>query len=202
MNRPLILASTSRYRRELLGMLRVPFTCVDSEFDERAHDHRFQDLGPIDFAILMAVGKASATREKVSWGSVILAADQVVSMPLSEGGYHQFHKPGTPENAVRDLILLSGKEFTSTTAICIIDTNSGHRITDWTQDRVTMRKFSLEEAEAYVRECAPLDCAGSYRISDGLSLFADIRTHDWYGLQGMPMLRILEMLRSMGVLPE
>lgn len=186
-------------------MLRVPFICLPSGFDERAHDHRFQDLGPKTFAILMAAGKAREVRERASEypeGSVILAADQVVSLCLPDGSHHQFHKPGSPENAIRDLMLLSGKTFTSTTAICAIATDTGRLVVDWTQDRLTMRSFNQGEAEDYVQKCAPLDCAGSYRISDGLSLFSRIQTQDWYGIQGMPMLRVMEILRSMGVLPE
>lgn len=201
----LVLASTSRYRKEILGMLRVPFICVPSDFDERAYDHRFQDLGPIDFALLMAAGKATNVREKVTAypsGSVILAADQVVSLAFPDGSHHQFHKPGNPENAVRDLMLLSGKTFTSTTGICAIEADTGRRVVDWTQDRLTMRSFSQSEAEDYVQKCAPLDCAGSYRISDGLALFSRIQTQDWHSIQGMPMLRIMEILRGLGVLPE
>ena len=192
MTRPLLLASTSRYRRELLQRLDVPFEVAAPDFDESALEHRFEDLDDESFALLLAEGKARAAARSHPEHR-ILAADQVLSTidPRS-----LLHKPGTKDRAVEQLMALRGRTHRLVTGVVLHDPPDR-----WAREvdvhRITMRAYDRSEAAAYVDKFAPLDCVGSYRVEDaGIRLFERVEGADPTGIIGLPLLAVCRLLRS------
>ncbi|HEY0137683.1 MAG TPA: Maf family protein [Nannocystis sp.] len=197
MSRPLVLASTSPYRRKLLEQLDIEFGTCASEFDERAEDARLAELGIEGFALHLARGKAQSVRSRRpdSW---ILGADQIAVLPPDE----LMHKPGTPERAVEQLMRMSGHVLELVTGVVLLDAVTGatHEAVD--RQRLTLRAFTRAEAESYVERHRPLDCAGSFRIEDaGITLFERIDSGDFTGIIGLPLLAVCRLLRGVGLLP-
>lgn len=222
----LVLASTSRYRRALIERLGVPFTAMAPEFDERAHDDAFERLGPHAFALHLARGKAASVARALATaagtsagasatplhgagvrpgsdgGHWILAADQLALLPTDAGAPARLlHKPVTPVAAVDQLMTLAGREHRLVTAIVLRDeVGTEHHGVD--EVVLHMRAFGRAEAQAYVQACAPLDCAGSYRVEDrGITLFRAIDGADPTSIMGLPLLLTARLLRGAGLLP-
>lgn len=190
---PLILASTSRYRAELLSRLEVPFEQAAPTFDERTLDHELPRLGVRKFAVRLAEMKARslATAHPGRW---ILAADQLAV--VSEDPPEVLHKPGTPARAVETLMRLRGRTHQLVTGVILLRAGDDHYLEELDVHRLTMRDFSEQEARAYVASHAPVDCAGSYRIEDaGIKLFASIEGQDFTGIIGLPLLATARLLR-------
>jgi len=195
----LILASTSRYRQALLTRVGIPFTVMGSDYDERMHDRLFEE-SPSDCATQIAQGKAFTVLDKVDLQDWVLAADQIVWRQDKEKGRIQFHKPGTEEAAIEQLMQWSGHEIFSTTGIMLVRRGDTY-FRRATTERMSARAFKQEEAQAYVEKYKPLDCAGSFRMEDaGITLFDEIRG-DWTGCQGFPLLTVTRLLRLAGLLP-
>lgn len=191
----LVLASTSRYRAELLRRLERPFSQAAPEFDERAHDALFGTIPHGEFALRLARGKAeSLLRDHPS--VLILAADQIGVLEL-DGGALQLHKPGTEEAAVEQLMRLSGRTHELVTGVVLLDARTGWSRAHVDRHRLTMRSFESDEAGRYVESHRPLDCAGGYRIEDaGIGLFERIEGEDHTGIVGLPLMAVARMLRE------
>ncbi len=197
MTRPLVLASTSRYRHKLLAQLDLPFTPAAPEFDERSQDHRFAELGLDGYALHLARGKAESLRaaHPDAW---ILAADQIAALSPDE----LLHKPGTPERAVEQLMRASGRTMHLVTGVVLLDAVTGAHQGALDRQALGLRSFGRAEAEAYVERHRPLDCAGSFRIEDaGITLFDRIEGADFTGIIGLPLLAVCRLLRAAGLLP-
>lgn len=195
----LVLASGSRWRSELLARLELPFACERPEFDERAHDHRFAELGARGLALLLARGKAEAVA-KTRPGDWILAADQIATLDEGDGPV-LLHKPGTEERAVAQLMRLRGRTHTLSTAVTLVGPEgSGFEAHEFDEQHLTMREFDEAEARAYVERHRPVDSVGSYHIEDaGIRLFERI-DGDYTGIMGLPLLAVCRLLRRAGVL--
>ncbi|MFY0537980.1 Maf family protein [Nannocystis pusilla] len=194
--RNLVLASTSRYRRELLQRLDVPFFTAAPAYDERAEDALRRARRP-EFALRLALGKAESLRSANS-DAWILGADQVAVGP----GPELLHKPGTEDQAIAQLMRLSGATFQLVTGVVLLDAASGASDTAVDVQTLTMRAYGEDEAAAYVRRYQPLDCAGSFRIEDaGIKLFARIDSGDFTGIIGLPLIAVARLLRTAGLLP-
>jgi len=197
--RPLVLASTSRYRAALLARLGVPFEQVASHVDERAHDGRWDSDGPVEYALGLARAKARAVAERRgdAW---VLGADQVGVLE-DRGRAVRLDQPRTPERNVEQLMALSGRTHELVSGIVLLHAASGAEEAHVDRHRLTMRSFTRTEAEAYVARCAPLDCAGGYRIEDaGIALFERIAGDDPTGIEGLPLMAVSRMLRAVGYL--
>lgn len=187
-----MLASGSRSRAELLARLELPFSCERPEFDERAHDHRFAELGPHDFALLLARGKARAVAERRP-GDWILAADQLAVLDEPDGP-SLLHKPGTEARAVAQLMRLRGRSHRLINAIVLV--GPGFEAHELDEARLTMREFDEAEARAYVERHRPIDSVGAYHIEDvGIRLFERIEG-DYTGIIGLPLLAVCRLLRA------
>ncbi|MCA9682484.1 MAG: Maf family protein, partial [Myxococcales bacterium] len=116
---PLVLASTSRWRAELLARLELPFETRAPDYDERLHDHRFAALGPHDFALHLARGKAESLVSAYPAGAWILAADQIAVIGSDEAP-ELLHKPGSEANAVAQLLRLRGRSHRLITAVVLL----------------------------------------------------------------------------------
>ncbi|PRQ06134.1 Maf family protein [Enhygromyxa salina] len=192
----LVLASTSRWRAELLARLELPFTSAAPRFDERSEDHRFAELGPRAFALHLARGKAqSLAADSNAW---ILAADQLAVLDEPDGPT-LLHKPGTAERAIEQLMRLRGRTHQLITAVVLTRGATEHHEIDAQQ--LTMRSFSLAEATAYVTKHQPLGSVGAYHIEDaGIRLFERIEG-DYTGIIGLPLLAVCRLLRAARLLP-
>jgi septum formation protein len=192
--RSLVLASTSRYRRELLSRLRIPFECDRPEVDESP----LPDEPPAQTARRLAEAKARAVAGR--WpGALIIGSDQVASL-----GGERLDKPGTHENAVRQLGLASGGTASFDTAVALLDTRTGAADVRCVPCRVTFRKLSPALIEAYLRAEEPYDCAGSAKSEGlGIALIERMETSDPTSLVGLPLIELCAMLEAAGepVLP-
>lgn len=187
---PLILASTSPYRRVLLERLGVPFSVRAPSCDEDA----FKDgrLAPKELAERLALEKARSVALSEPEGHVI-GSDQVVDLEGEILG-----KPGSVHAAERQLARLSGKEHRLITAVAVVGPDGDvARHTDVT--RLRMRSLSEQEIARYVAHDRPLDCAGSYKIEClGIALFEHIACADYSAISGLPLLALAELLRRRG----
>jgi septum formation protein len=188
---PLILASTSRFRRELLERLKVPFDAVAPGIDE---DHLPSEL-PQTRAVRLALAKARAIAVRRP-EAVVIGSDQVATCNGTV-----LDKPGTAEGCRRQLALQSGQvtAFYTAVAIVCIDRHYTEEFMDVTE--VQFRALDALEIERYVALDEPLQCAGSFRSESlGVALFEHLRSADPSGLVGLPLIRLARSLRTLGYL--
>ncbi len=188
---PLILASTSMYRRELMKRLRVAFECHAPHVAE----DRLPGEQPAALAVRLAALKAAAVAA-MHPSAVVIGADQVAANGTSILG-----KPGTVANAIRDLTAASGNVVNFYTAVTILRPD-GTRQDHLDLTRVQFRPLSATEIATYVQLDQPLDCAGSFRSEGlGVSLFERIDSHDPTALIGLPLIFVANALRISGLNP-
>ena len=188
--RRLVLASTSRYRKELLGRLGLRFEVASPAVEERP----FPKEAPADTALRLAVLKARSISGSFP-DALIIGSDQVAS---SEG--RVLRKPGDHANATRQLRALSGKAADFHTAVCVLDSKSGGLQSRVVACRVVFRSLDREQIESYLRREQPYDCAGSAKAEGlGIALIARIATDDPTSLIGLPLIALTEMLARAGL---
>jgi septum formation protein len=189
-SRPLILGSTSRYRKELLSRLGLPFEVAAPEVDETPQPNE----APKDLALRLALAKARAVACKYP-DAVVIGSDQVADLEGQALG-----KPGNHTNAVKQLQRMRGKTVIFQTALSVICVATGFEQTDLAAVRVTFRDLTDEETEAYLKAEEPYDCAGSAKSEGlGIALLATIENDDPTALVGLPLIRTCHMLRAAGV---
>jgi septum formation protein len=190
LQRALILGSTSRYRRELLQRLRVPFDVVSPDVDETPHPSE----APSDLAMRLALAKAKAVAA-LHPNAVVIGSDQVADLNGEPLG-----KPGTHERAVLQLQKMRGQTVVFQTAVSVVCQASGFEQTELAQIKVRFRELSDAEIEAYLRAEEPYDCAGSAKSEDlGIALLDAIDNDDPTALIGLPMIRTARLLRTAGI---
>jgi septum formation protein len=186
----LILASTSRYRQELLGRLRLPFEAVAPEVDETAQ----RGEAPAALAERLALAKARAVAARFP-GAVVLGSDQVAELDGEAIG-----KPGTHENAAEQLRRMSGREVVFQTAVAVVA--PGVAAIERAEVRVRFRTLSEAAIEAYLRADEPYDCAGSAKVESlGIALLEAVESDDPTALIGLPLIRTCALLRRAGLEP-
>ena len=185
----LILASTSKYRRELLMRLRLPFETVAPGVDEVAVKAAG---GPAREVVEeLARRKAEAVR-RLRPSDIVIGSDQAAVL---DG--EVLDKPGTEANALAQLRSLRGRRHQLITAVAVAHPGGIERFTDVTN--LTMRRLTDEEITRYVRAEMPLDCAGSYKIEGlGVTLFEQIETRDHTAIVGLPLAQLSDTLRDLG----
>ena len=188
--RPLILGSTSRYRRELLERLNIAFDVAAPEVDETPR------LGetPCALAQRLALAKARAVASGAPH-AVVIGADQVADLhglPLG--------KPGNHERAVAQLRQMRGQTVVFQTAVAVVCLQSGFEQQSLAAVSVKFRDLSDEEIENYLRAEQPYDCAGSAKSEGlGIALLDAIDSDDPTALIGLPLIRTCKMLQAAGV---
>jgi septum formation protein len=188
--RPLILGSTSRYRRELLERLRVPFTCVSPEVDETPRPGE----SPQDLACRLALAKAQAVAA-LHPHAVVIGSDQVADLHGQPLG-----KPGTHERAVAQLQAMRGQTVVFQTAVAVVCAHTGFAEVDLAQVRVQFRDLTGAQIEHYLRAETPYDCAGSAKSEGlGIALLARIDNDDPTALVGLPLIRTCSLLARAGL---
>jgi 7-methyl-GTP pyrophosphatase len=190
--RSLILASTSVYRRQLLGRLGIPFESASPQIDETA----LASESPRETALRLAKAKARGVLRAYP-DALIIGSDQVASC---EG--RRLDKPGTHANAVAQLTWLSGRSADFDTAVCLLDARADRAAAQVVACRVNFRPLSAARIESYLRREQPYDCAGSAKAEGlGIALIASIETEDPTSLIGLPLIALTGLLEDFGLSP-
>ncbi|HXV10985.1 MAG TPA: Maf family nucleotide pyrophosphatase [Burkholderiales bacterium] len=187
---PLVLASTSPYRRELLARLRVPFEIRAPGIDEVA----LPGEAPRDTAVRLSQWKAKAAAASCE-GALVIGSDQVAVLDGKAIG-----KPGSHEMAVLQLKTLRGRCVTFHTAVALLNTTNEAMQLAEVPTQVYFRNCSDDEIEHYLALERPYDCTGSARIEGlGVALVERIVSDDPSALIGLPLMQLVTMLRHEGV---
>ena len=188
----LVLASTSRYRRELLSRFGLPFEVAAPDVDETPL------LGetPSQTALRLAESKARAVAEQYP-DSLIIGSDQVLMLHSEQLG-----KPGNFANAFIQLKKMQGNAMVFHTALCLLNSRSGQVQLRDIPTTIHVRALSDAQIESYLNKEQPYDCAGSARAEGlGIALIARYDTSDPNALIGLPLIALTEMLANEGVDP-
>lgn len=186
----LVLASTSPYRRELLGRLKLSFETAAPETDESP----LPEEHPAATAERLSVAKARAVTAAYP-DALIIGSDQVAYQ-----GNTRYGKPGTRENAIIQLRSMSGKAVVFHTGLCLLNAATGRVHLRGIPTEVRFRELSDEEIHRYLDKEDALNCAGSARSEGlGISLLEYLRGDDPNALVGLPLIALCEMLRAEGV---
>lgn len=189
-NKPLILASSSIYRQQLLQRLRLPFTAVSPDIDEtpRPAEHA------ADTALRLAEQKARALAGRFP-DALIIGSDQVAIL-----NGEAISKPGNHANAVQQLTAASGRSVFFHTALCLLNSGNAEVQTKIASNEVKFRRLTAEQIERYLRAETPYDCAGSAKCEGlGIALIESIRGDDPNALIGLPLIELTSMLMRAGV---
>ena len=191
MNSPqIILASTSPFRRELLARLDIPFQVADPSTDETP----LTEESPEATSLRLSEAKARAVATNHP-NALIIGSDQVACL-----GKQIFGKPGTHENAVRQLQAMRGRTINFFTGLCLLDTRTGLAQVRGIPTRVTFRDLSDDEIENYLRKERPYNCAGSAKSEGlGIALIARMEGEDPNALIGLPLIALCDMLKNAGI---
>lgn len=189
-SRPLILGSTSSYRRELLQRLRIPFEVAAPDVDETAQPGE----RPPELARRLALAKARAVAQRHP-SALVIGSDQVADL-----GGEALGKPGTHERAVEQLRRMRGRTVIFQTAVAVVCVETGFEQLEMAPVRVRFRELGDAEIETYLRAETPYDCAGSAKSEGlGIALLESIESDDPTALVGLPLIRTTRMLRAAGL---
>jgi septum formation protein len=188
--RPLVLGSTSKYRRELLSRLGLPFEVASPDVDESPRAGE----APVALAQRLALAKAHAVARRHPQ-AVVIGSDQVADLDGEALG-----KPGGHDQAVVQLRRMSGRLVVFQTAVAVVCVDSGFEQADLAPVRVRFRNLTDSEIEHYLRVEQPYDCAGSAKSEGlGIALLDAIDNDDPTALVGLPLIRTCRMIRAAGV---
>lgn len=185
----LILGSSSRYRRELLERLRMPFEVAVPDIDETP----LPEESPDATALRLSQRKAEAIVARHP-GALVIGSDQVVTLDGQQIG-----KPGSHDKALAQLRLMRGRTVTFHSALCLLDGRTGQPQLADVQTRATFRDLTDAELEAYLHLEHPYDVAGSAKSEGlGIALLSRVESDDPTALIGLPLIALTTMLRSVG----
>jgi len=186
----LILASSSPYRQQLLEKLGLPFETVSPDIDESAQPGETPEALVARLAELKAKAAANGYPD-----ALIVGSDQVAVL-----GNNIIGKPGSHENAVRQLQAASGKKIIFYTGLCLLNSRTGKTQTEAIPYTVVFRRLSNQQIENYLRKERPYSCAGSFKSEGlGITLFKRFEGEDPNTLIGLPLIRLVSMLEREGV---
>lgn len=187
---PLVLASSSPYRRELLTRLHLPFTWSAPQIDETRHPNEDADT----LVRRLSLEKAQALLATHPQ-HLIIGSDQVAVL-----GTQILGKPHTLERACEQLMAASGNSVIFLTGLTLLNSATGQQQTDCVPFTVHFRTLSEAQIMRYLTTEQPLDCAGSFKAEGlGISLFRSTEGSDSNSLIGLPLIRLVDMLQASGV---
>ncbi len=186
----LILGSSSPFRAELLTKLGLPFTTASPDIDESPlHDEQAEHL-----VKRLSEQKARAIGQHYT-NSLIIGSDQAALLDRQILG-----KPGTHDNAVKQLMAASGKTVQFLTGLALFNSNNGKMHSLVESFEVSFKSLSLEQIEFYLQQEQPYQCAGSFKSEGfGISLFSRLNGDDPNSLIGLPLIRLIELLKAEGI---
>ena len=188
----LILGSTSRYRRELLERLRLPFDVAQPEVDETP----LPGEAPAALALRLALAKAQAVAAHHP-AALVIGSDQVADLDGVPLG-----KPGNHQRALAQLQAMRGRAVVFQTAVAVVRQDTGFAQALLAPVRVRFHELSDAAIERYLRLEQPYDCAGSAKCETlGIALLASIESDDPTALIGLPLIRTCTLLRAAGLDP-
>ncbi|MBI5041426.1 MAG: septum formation inhibitor Maf [Gammaproteobacteria bacterium] len=188
---PIILASTSPYRRELLGRLGMPFSVCSPEVDETS----LPGESPLELVRRLSEAKARAGALQQASHALVIGSDQVAVV-----GAEVLGKPGTVERACAQLTRLSGQCVTFLTGLCLYNSVTQHAQVEVVPFTVVFRSLTARQIADYVRREQPLNCAGSFKSEGlGVALFERMEGDDPTALIGLPLIRLVSMLEAEGM---
>lgn len=191
--RTLVLASTSPYRRNLLRQLDLPFLVAAPRYAEELSP----GVAPELLVKHLATEKARSLIELYP-DALIIGADQVF---VDQRG-RVLGKPGSAEQAIRQLQSMAGRTHTFYTGLCVVDSRSERMVTDFETYNVTLRHLSQQEIEAYVHRENPIDCAGSFKVEGlGIALMQEMSGRDYTTLIGLPLIKLVDILQQFDLKP-
>ena len=187
---PLVLASSSPYRRELLERLRLPFIWGAPAIDESHHAEEAAE------ALVRRLAETKARALSTQYGQhLIIGSDQVAVL-----GERILGKPHDFERAREQLLAASGRSVTFLTGLALLDSQSGKCQVDCVPFSVHFRELSEAQVTRYLEAEQPYDCAGSFKAEGlGVSLFRSTEGSDANSLIGLPLIRLVDMLHAAGV---
>ncbi|WP_058913975.1 Maf family protein [Entomohabitans teleogrylli] len=189
---PIVLASTSPFRRALLEKLGIPFICAIPDADETPRE------GETARQLVTRLAREKAQSLRVQYPShLIIGSDQVCVLGNNITG-----KPHTERNAVAQLRQARGNRVTFYTGLALFNSSNGQLQSECEPFDVHFRHLSDEEIDHYVRREQPLWCAGSFKSEGlGITLFERLEGRDPNTLVGLPLIALCAMLRNEGVNP-
>ncbi|WP_438283829.1 Maf family protein [Pseudomonas alabamensis] len=187
---PLLLASSSTYRRDLLQRLHLPFDWASPDIDEG----RLGDEPAEALVRRLAAAKARALAATHP-AHLIIGSDQVAVL-----GERILGKPHTFERAREQLLAASGRAVTFLTGVALLNSATGQCQIDCVPFTVTLRELDSAQVERYLQAEQSYDCAGSFKAEGlGVSLFRDTQGSDATSLIGLPLIRLVQMLAKEGI---
>lgn len=187
-NTKLVLASSSPFRQALLKKLFNSFDTASPNIDESRQPNE-SDLA---LSKRLAFEKANALASTFP-NHLIIGSDQVAMLDNT-----QLTKPGSHENAVKQLQLSSGRTVTFYTSLCVLNTATSESLTDVDICKVRMKKLSADEIERYVERDKPYGCAAAFKSEGlGIALFEKIEGDDPNALIGLPLIKLTALLKQM-----
>ncbi|MBU0655594.1 MAG: septum formation inhibitor Maf [Gammaproteobacteria bacterium] len=188
--RKLILGSTSPYRRELMQRLHTPFETAAPDIDET----RLEGESARDMVLRLSLEKARKVAEQHP-DALIIGSDQCAVLHEQIIG-----KPGSHENAVKQLQNSSGETVYFLTGLCLYDSRDGSYQLDVVPFQVDFRQLTDGEIDRYLRKDQPYNCAGSFRSESlGITLFKRMHGDDPTALMGLPLIRLSQMFQQAGL---
>jgi len=183
--KPIVLASSSIYRKELLQKLNLKFITDAPNIDESPLNNE----QPKHLAMRLAKEKAEAIQSKYN-NHIIIASDQVASF-----NHHILGKPGSHSQSIQQLKLQSGQTVDFFTSICVIDSSSNESHSDIDICTVHFKELSEQQILNYLNFDKPYDCAGSFKSEGlGIALFDKIESEDPNTLIGLPLIKLIKLL--------
>jgi MAF protein len=190
MPRPLILGSTSPFRRELLSRLGIPFDTATPNINES----RLENESPIHLVERLALEKAKDVSRRFP-DALIIGSDQVACIDDEILG-----KPGNRENAIAQLQKASGRTVVFFTGLCLLNAATRKAQSFVEPFNVHFRKLNDEQIERYVDRERPFNCSGSFKSEGlGIALFERLEGDDPNALIGLPLIRLIKMLENEGI---
>lgn len=187
--RQLVLASTSPFRRELLGRLGFSFDVANPRTDESP----LPNEAPEDTALRLSEAKARAVASLFP-DALIIGSDQVAVLDGQAYG-----KPGTHDNAVRQLRTMRGRTVNFFTGLCLLDARTGQAQVCGVPTLVTFRDLNDAEIESYLRREQPYQCAGAAKSEGlGIAIIARMQGDDPNALIGLPLIALCNLLKEAG----
>ncbi len=192
---PLVLASSSPWRKNLLQRLGLPFQCASPDVDESP----LPGESASDLVERLARAKAEALADRFPQ-HLIIGSDQAAALDDSNTGKTILGKPGNHQNACQQLARCSGRAVTFYTGLALHDSRSGHTTSLCEPFVVHFRTLSDQEIDQYLRIEQPYHCAGSFRMEGlGIVLFDRLEGRDPNTLVGLPLIALIDELRARGI---
>ena len=190
MQTPIILASSSPFRRQLLKRLHLDFDCQAPDVDESILDEESAQ----SYVLRLAKAKAGKIAEQ-NPDAVVIGSDQCALLDNQILG-----KPGNHETALKQLRQAQGKTVVFHTGVCVMNLISGFEAVDSVSFEVEFRQLEDEQLDHYLRMEEPYQCAGSFKSEGyGITLFRAMRGEDPTALVGLPLITLIPMMEAAGI---